>query len=222
MPSSAERVQPPGPLDLEPHQLSPRLVGTAAPRVGAEAPDVLGGQVHAPPVEVLADVAEEVGQLEGEAEVTRRAGRGVRPWLEDRQHHLADDGRRSVHVAEEVVPRLVLGHRKVHRHRAQEPAEAAGIDGERAHGVHDRLEEHVVRAAAPEGVVEPALEGGEVGAHANRRDRPRRRCRRPPGRRRRGPTRGAASRAAAPSSPSSTSCRAAWRGRGSGRTTPPG
>ena len=37
--------------------------------------------------------------------------------LEDRDHLQADDGGRPVHVAEQVVPRRVLGDGEVHRHR---------------------------------------------------------------------------------------------------------
>ena len=66
------------------------------------------GQIDPAAVEVLADVADEVRQLERDAEVPRVAvGRRVeRP--EDRDHLLADDGRRPVDVGAEVVVGGVL------------------------------------------------------------------------------------------------------------------
>ena len=75
-------------------------------RVGAEAAQVLLRHVDAAAVEVLADVAQEVGELEGEAEGAGRRD-GIRAGSQHGEHHLADDGGAAVHVAEQVVPRLV-------------------------------------------------------------------------------------------------------------------
>ena len=65
-------VERAGPLDLEAHEGTPAAVDDPAVRVGAEAVEVLLRQVDAAPVEVLSDVAEEVGELERVAEVARR------------------------------------------------------------------------------------------------------------------------------------------------------
>ena len=62
------------------------------------------------------------------------------------QHHLADDCRGSVHVAEQVVVGLVRVDRQVHRHRTKEAPEAVGVDVEAADGVHDGFENGVVAA----------------------------------------------------------------------------
>ena len=67
------RVERPVALDLEAHELAPRRRHPARVRVGAEAAQVLLRHVDAAAVEVLADVAQEVGQLEGQPEGPRRA-----------------------------------------------------------------------------------------------------------------------------------------------------
>ena len=59
-----------------------------------------------------------------------RQGGGVVGRLEDRQHHLADHRRRAVHVDQQIVVGLVACDGEVHRHRAQEAAEAVGVDVE--------------------------------------------------------------------------------------------
>ena len=77
-------VQLAGAVDLEAHERAELGRGGAGleRRLGAEAADVLLGHVDAVAVEVLVDVAEEVGELERVAElvgpVRRRRRRGVR------------------------------------------------------------------------------------------------------------------------------------------------
>ena len=78
------------------------------PWVRTEASEVFLRQVDAAAIEVLGDVAEEVGQLEREPEVARVRLRVRRHRLEDGQHHLADDRRGAVHVHEQIVPGVVL------------------------------------------------------------------------------------------------------------------
>ncbi len=90
--------------------------------------------------------------------------------LEDRQHHLADDGCRAVHVDEQVVPGVVRLDGEVHRHRAQEAAEALRIDGEGAHRVDDRLQHRIVGAARIEIGEEAVAEIGECGGAVLDRD----------------------------------------------------
>ena len=150
-----------------------------------------------------------------------RGGLGMQR-LEDRQHHLADHRRRAVHVDEQVVPGLVRGDGEVHRHRSQEPAEAVGVDVERAHGVHDGLQHRIVRRAAVEVGEEPVAEVGQRRGPLPRPapGRGRRRCRRRSGRTRTARARGGASPSAAPSCSSSTSCRSACSAARQRRSSP--
>ena len=193
-------VEPAAAGDLEAHDLAPLRRRPAERGVGGVAAEVLLGQVDATAVQVLADVAQEVGQLEGVAQVPGVRRRGGRiAWFEDGQHHLADDRGRAVHVAAQVRPRLVAGDGEVHRHRAQEAAEALRVDGEGAHGVHDRLEHRIVALAAVEVGEEALAERGQRRGPVppwDQRRRPsspaRRRCRPRSGRRRRARGRGGA------------------------------
>ena len=153
-------VEPPVALDLEGHQRAPLRGDDPGVRVGAEPAQVLLGHVDAAPVEVLADVAQEVGELEGEAE---RAGRrdGIRAGSQDRQHHLADDGGAAVHVAQQVAPGLVGAAGEVGAHRAEEAREALLVDVALAHRRHDGRHDRVGGGAGGQGVPERALEGVE-------------------------------------------------------------
>ena len=138
------------------------VTGARPKALGAEPPQVLLGQVDPAAVEVLVHVAQEVRQLEGVAELpgVARARSGV-VRLEDRQHHLADHRGRPVHVAEQVVPGLVGLDGEVHGHRAQEPAEAVGVDVEGPDRVDHGLQHRVVGVAALEVGEEAVAEVGE-------------------------------------------------------------
>ena len=202
-------VEPAVALDLEGHQCPPLGRDDPGVRVGPEPAQVLLRQVDPAAVEVLADVAQEVGELEGEAE---RAGRphGIRAGAQHGQHHLADDGGAAVHVAEQVGPRLVAAAGEVGAHRGEEAGEAVVVDAALAHrGGHGR-HDGVGRAAGGQRDPERALEGveGERRSRGPGRGRPGRRCRRRagPGCRSRG--RGGGSRPEAAGRPSSRSCRA--------------
>src|SRR5215207_4908119 len=99
----------PGPLDLEGQQLGDRRGGQRGGQVGPADPEalqVLGGEID----QVLADVADEVGELEGQAELAGvlPGGRRVR-GLQDRGHHGSDHRRRPLHVATQVVVGAVAG-----------------------------------------------------------------------------------------------------------------
>jgi hypothetical protein len=80
--------------------------------------EVLHRQVDPAALQVLADVADEVAQLEGDAEV---GGVGVgdlagHERLEHRHHLEPDDRGRAVDVDHQVVVGGVLGDRQVHPH----------------------------------------------------------------------------------------------------------
>ncbi len=71
-------IQPSTPCDLEPHQVDERRACTTFAEVDPEPPQVLLGQILAPTVQVLGDVAHEVRELEGETEIACRAERSRR------------------------------------------------------------------------------------------------------------------------------------------------
>ena len=121
--------------------------------VDAERRQLVGGQVDAAAVEVFADVAEEVGELERHAE-RRRGGLGVRPRAgraQDRQHLEPDHGGGAVDVAVEVGERRVVGDLGVHAHRREEVGEVRAVDGVATGGVGQRGEHRVGGRAAVEG-----------------------------------------------------------------------
>ncbi len=97
----------------------------------------LGGQVDPAAVEVLADVSDEVRQLERLTECRRQRQCGVgvaRP--EDGDHLQTDDRRGPIHVDIELVERGVAGGEQrvawqVHPHRGHERAEVVLGDVER-------------------------------------------------------------------------------------------
>ncbi len=90
----------------------------------AVAGEVLLRQVHAPAVEVLADVAQEVRQLERVPERACRLLRRRRERLQHGQHHLPDHGGGALHVAvAQLLPGGPGGAGQVELHRPEEPVE---------------------------------------------------------------------------------------------------
>ena len=133
-------------LDLEPHQLDERR---RAPAVGRSTPNRRRsscGTYCAAAVEVFADVAEEVGELERVAQVAgvrqwRRRGRAARGSAASSRRS-PPPSRPCTRAGRPTSRSVVDG--EVHRHRAEEPAEAVGVDVERAHRVDHRLQHRVV------------------------------------------------------------------------------
>jgi hypothetical protein len=134
--------------------------------VDPERRELVGGQVHPPPVEVLRHVAQEVGQLERLAERRRSRG-GLRRFAHGAQHGQqlqADDLGRAVDVLLQRGPCRVVGDAEVHAHRAQEGGEQAAVDAEPDGGVDDRREHRIVGPAGAQAGVEglgEMVEGGE-------------------------------------------------------------
>ena len=191
-------VQRPAALDLEAHQGPPRVVDRAALRVGAEALEVLLGQVDPAPVEVLGDVAEEVGELERVAEVAR--GRQRRRRLTARGS--AASSRRSPR------PSRPCSRAGRPRSRTRDTVRSIAIDARKRRKQSGSMSKArtVWTTALSTGSSERPRRGRRrTGRRARRaprarprwrRDRGRPRCRRRAGRTRRAPTRGGASPAA--------------------------
>jgi hypothetical protein len=137
--------------------------------------EVLGGQVYAIQIPILAHVAHEVGELEGEGQ-----GRKLAPALgrdaEQRREDAADGAGASLHVALEFVPGLHTHRLRVLAHRVEVEAQLAERQPVTAACVGQR-HHHGVRVAprAPERVSEhelPAIEGGPAGGGIRRTLRP--------------------------------------------------
>jgi hypothetical protein len=135
--------------------------------VDPEAVQVLGRQIDPAPVEVLGQVADEVGQLEGQAELAgglaggRRVGR-----LQDRGQHGPDHRRRALHVATQLGVGAIAVHGQVHGHGVQEPLEVGDVQGKGPHGVeHGRQDRVLHRGAAQAGeqALAPGPQGGRLG-----------------------------------------------------------
>ncbi len=108
----------------------------------AEALAVLRGEVDAVQAPVLAHVADEVGQLERQAEAAE-VGVVTRGHAEQRGHDPPDRAGRAVHVGHELLPRGDPHRGAVDAHRAhvgaqlaeREPVAGGGV----GQGAHDRL-----------------------------------------------------------------------------------
>src|SRR4029450_9500115 len=102
---------PPGAIRLEADELLERVVRRR--EVAAEALEILSGQVHAALLEVLADVAEDVRQLEGDAEIVGvdRSGLTV-ARLEDAERQPSHPARHAAAVRGQSRqrPLRVLAH----------------------------------------------------------------------------------------------------------------
>ena len=95
------------------------------------------GEVDAPAMQVLADVADEVGELECHAQILgARIGLGCARF-EDRHHLQADDRRTAVDVLEEIVVRRIVGDGEIHAHGVQEGLEVLDGDLPGPHRVHE-------------------------------------------------------------------------------------
>jgi hypothetical protein len=125
----------------------------------AEPAQLVLRQVDATPVQILGDVAQEVGVLEGETERPGGRERLRAQRLQHRQHHLADHRGRALHVPQQVVPRLVPGGGQIHRHRPVEAVEALRGNAHGADRVADRGQ-HGIGRPVGHGAAEV---GGELG-----------------------------------------------------------
>ncbi|ALX06192.1 hypothetical protein AERYTH_16555 [Aeromicrobium erythreum] len=155
-------------LDLLGHHRAPRRRHASFGGVDAVAGEVLLRQVHAPAVEVLADVAQEVRQLERVPERACRLLRRRRERLQHGQHHLPDHGGGALHVAvAQLLPGGPGGAGQVELHRPEEPVEALGVGAPALQAVddgrHDRLVGAARRDAVPEVLLEASQPRGRVG-----------------------------------------------------------
>jgi hypothetical protein len=140
--------------------------GAGGDQVGlgdAERREVGQRQVDPAALQVLADVADEVGELEGQAEFAGGAGGGGPVGrLQDRQHHRADDGGRALHVLQQVVIGLVAVDGEVHAHRPEELLEVGSVQVEHGNGVQDGGQDLVVGLLAGQPAQEPRGPGLEL------------------------------------------------------------
>ena len=113
--------------------------------VHTETLELIDRKIDASAVQILGHVADEVRELEGDAELHRVVvGRRIR-WLQDRHHLQTDDGGRAVDVLIQVLVRGVLGHGEVHAHGMQESFEVFAGDFPTQDRVHDRPAHRIVR-----------------------------------------------------------------------------
>ena len=134
--------------------------------VHAERGEFVGGQIHPVAVEVLVDVAQEVGQLKGLAQcLGARFGVPQRPdRAQDGQHLQSDDFGRSPHVAVQRRPVGVVGDGEVHPHRRQEVVEEVQRDAVGLGGVqHGGQHRFGVGVAVEEPVRQPLESVGPIG-----------------------------------------------------------
>ena len=189
--------------------------------VDPEALHVLLRQVDPAAVEVLVDVADEVGQLEGQSQGAGGLLGGRVGRLQHREHHLPDHRSGPLHVAAEVVPGLVaagvrsmaMAPKNRSKHSGSMPGRPHG-GGRSRRAPGRRLRPGLLGRDGAEAVGEPQR-GRGAGVAAVDPAWADRRCRRPAGRGRRWRTRACAGAEAAGPRPRSTSCRSA---RSAGRT----
>ena len=111
----------------------------------------VGGQVDPPARQILVDVPEEIGQLEGFSERggvrCRLFARGDR--AQHRQQLQTDHFRRSVHIEVQRSTIGIVGDRQVHPHRSKKVVEQLPVQLVAAGGVHDGLDDRVVVGGLP-------------------------------------------------------------------------
>lgn len=110
-------------------------------------------QVDPPALQVFTHVADEVGQLEGHAEVTGVCVGTFGPRLQDGHHLQPDHRRRPVDVFVQIVVGPVLLDGQIHSHGVEERLEVLDRDGPAHRCVH-RGGSHRVRTV-------PALQVGQ-------------------------------------------------------------
>ena len=148
-----------GPFGLELDQ--PDELGRAGRvQVDVELGQILGGQVDPPVLMVLADVAQDVGQLQGYAERVSQAGglALVVAGAEDAQRQPADRACHAAAVVVQILERLVVSAADVGHAPVDELAERLHRDREVALGVGQREQHRVVEVGPVE--VEDGLAGG--------------------------------------------------------------
>jgi hypothetical protein len=109
-----------------------------------------GRQVEAAGGQVVADVAGDVAQLEGEPQIGRAAEHRAVAHAHHPRHHQADDTGDVIRVVERVVARLVAAAVRVHR----EAGEMVVGEDPRQAGGRDDAGERRVRAAITRRAVE--------------------------------------------------------------------
>jgi len=110
-------------------------------------------EINAAESEIFANVADEVGQLERDAEIDGVGSKRV-PWdgliraSEDRKHLQADHGRGTPCVAGQLLIRVVFGDAEIHPHRIEKVAEVTDWDVPAADRVDDREAYRIGRVSA--------------------------------------------------------------------------
>ena len=121
--------------------------------VNTETLELIHRKIDASAVQILGRVADEVRELERDAELHREVvGRRIR-WLQDRHHLQSDDRGRAVDVLIQVLVRGVLGHGEIHAHGMQESFEMFARDLPAQDRIHNRPAHRIVRT--------PTFEVGE-------------------------------------------------------------
>ena len=127
---------------------------------------VFGGQVDAAVAVVLADVAQDVRQLERDAEGVGQLGRPVHviAGAEDAQGQAADRAGHAAAVPEQVIEGLVAGAAHVGDAAVDELAEGGDGDGEAARHVGQGQQHRVVRGrpGEVEDLLPRDLQGGDL------------------------------------------------------------
>src|SRR5262245_79510 len=153
------------PTALERHQRA-HSWGVAAGEelllVAAEVPQILERQVDAAAGAVLAHVAQDVGELERDAEVVRIVHGGGMPAAEDLDAQEADGGGDQVAVLLELVEGPVAPAREIHLDAADQVREVPVRQGEASHGVGERDADGVGRRSRVHAIelLPPAREQG--------------------------------------------------------------
>jgi len=110
-------------------------------------------EINAAETKIFANVADEVGQLERDAEIDGMGSKRV-PWdgliraSEDRKHLQADHGRGTPCVAGQLLIRVVFGDAEIHPHRIEKVAEVTDWDVPAADRVDDREAYRIGRVSA--------------------------------------------------------------------------
>src|SRR5690606_28328541 len=146
-------------LALKSQESADSLVDRAAAQIvlaDAEALEVLARKIDPIAVEILADIAKDIRELHGEAEILGGSVRGVGAVIaEDLEADPPDHRGRSIAVEPEIGEGLVAADREIHEHAFGELLEEAPLDRIAGERVAERRHERVIRGSLADERAQP-------------------------------------------------------------------
>ena len=138
-------------IGLELHQpLKARAVHAVEDllRAHAKSREIVERQIDSAPARILADIAQDIGQLEGDSKVVGVDARDGIAIAENLDTHQPDGRGHAIAVETQIVEGLIARAREVHLDAVDKFVEIAARDIEAAHAVGQRARDRASRLAA--------------------------------------------------------------------------